>query len=268
MIYFSTNSGNKGFIDAISSAVHDDQRKPSAISISWGIPEDFVDAQSIQAFHELFGAAGSLGITVCAASGDHGTANMDVNSWDGQMHVNHPASDDLVLGCGGTQIDSNGSDIAWNDNTPFNANLPDGGGWASGGGISEVFKTVPSYQGNSNLPVSLKTQSPGRGVPDIAMSATGYFTRTDAQEGAGGGTSAVAPLMAALVAKLNQAKQNRVGFLNPFLYANAASGVVSDVTVGTNEIPNTIVGYPAGAGWDACTGLGTPNGKAILNNLP
>jgi hypothetical protein len=63
---------------------------------------------------------------------------------------------------------------------------------------------------------------PGRGVPDIAMSATNYFTRVDTSEGASGGTSAVAPLMAALVARLNQAKKKKVGFLNPFLYSHVA----------------------------------------------
>jgi len=90
----------------------------------------------------------------------------------------------------------------------------------------------------------------------------------DTDEGASGGTSAVAPLMAALVARLNQAKKKNVGFLNPFLYANVSKGVVHDVTSGTNAITRTVKGYKAGKGWDACTGLGTPDGTAILNNLP
>lgn len=265
-IYFAPNNGDKGFIDAISAAVHDAQRKPSVISISWGGPEATTDRQGIKAYHELFAEAGSLGITVCVASGDHGTADEDAGDWDGKIHVDYPASDDLVLGCGGTQIES-GEDVVWNDGTPFNSNLPGGGGWASGGGISEVF-AVPPYQQNAHLPVSIDNGKPGRGVPDIAMSATNYFTRVDSQEGASGGTSAVAPLMAALVALLNQAKKKNVGFLNPFLYANAAKGVVNDVTSGTNAIYQTLKGYKAGAGWNACTGLGTPDGTAILKNLP
>ena len=265
-VYFAPNNGDKGFIDAISSAVHDSQRKPSVISISWGGPEVSTDQQGINAYHELFAAAGALGVTVCIASGDHGTADEDSAHWDGKIHVDHPACDDLVLGCGGTQIDG-GQDVVWNDGTPFDVNTPGGGGWASGGGISEVF-AVPSYQASANLPVSIDNEKPGRGVPDIAMSATNYFTRVDNSEGASGGTSAVAPLMAALVARLNQAKKQNVGFLNPFLYANAAKGVVHDVTSGTNAIKNTIKGYSAGSGWDACTGLGTPDGTAILNSLP
>ncbi len=265
-VYFAPNNGDKGFVDAISAAVHDAQRKPSAISISWGGPELSTDQQGINAYHELFASAGALGITVCVASGDHGTADEDSGHWDGKIHVDHPACDDMVLGCGGTQITS-GKDVVWNDGTPFDVNAQGGGGWASGGGISTVF-AVPSYQANAKLPVSIDTGKPGRGVPDIAMSATNYFSRVDTAEGASGGTSAVAPLMAALVVRLNQAKKKNVGFLNPFLYSSAAEGTVHDVTSGTNAIKNTVKGYEAGTGWDACTGLGTPDGTAILKALP
>jgi kumamolisin len=266
IIYFAPNNGDQGFVDAISAAVHDVERKPDVISISWGGPENSTDQQGIQAFHELFVAAAAAGITVCAASGDHGTADQDALHWDQQIHVDHPAVDDLVLACGGTQIDADDEDVVWNDGTPFDVNTQGGGGWASGGGISEIFQ-VPSYQATAKLPVSLVTNKAGRGVPDIAMSATNYFTRVDTMEGPSGGTSAVAPLMSALVALLNQAKQKDVGFLNPFLYANATKGLVQDVTVGTNAITGTVQGYDAGVGWDACTGLGTPQGQAILAAL-
>jgi kumamolisin len=96
----------------------------------------------VNAFHELFAAAGALGITVCIASGDNGTADLDASDWDGKIHVDHPACDDLVLGCGGPQIDA-GKDVEWNDGTQFDVNTQ-GGGCASGGGISEIF-AVPSY---------------------------------------------------------------------------------------------------------------------------
>jgi kumamolisin len=233
VVYFAPNDGNKGFIDAISAAIHDKQRKPSVISISWGGPETVSEKQAIDAFHELFAAAANLGITVCAASGDHGTADDAASDWDGKIHVDHPACDDLVLGCGGTQIEK-GIDVVWNDGTPFNIHVDGGGGWASSGGISEIFP-VPPYQLNANLPVSIDNGKPSRGVPDIAMSATDYFTRVDNDESPSGGTSAVAPLMAALVALLNQAKKKNVGFLNPFLYANANKGIVRDVTFGNER---------------------------------
>jgi len=264
VVYFAPNQGN-GFFDAVNAAVHDSDRNPSVISISWGGPEDPAEQQSIQAFHEVFVEAASLGISICVASGDHGTADLDGFHWDGKIHVDHPAVDDLVLACGGTQIDSNGNDVVWNDGTTF-SNTPGGGGWASGGGVS-VTVALPDYQQNANVPLSIATGKIGRGVPDIAMSATDYFTRVHGMEGASGGTSAVAPLMASLIVLLNQAKKKNVGFLNPFLYQNAAKGLVKDVTVGTNAIKGKTKGYSAKKGWDACSGLGTPNGSGILNAL-
>src|SRR5262249_47892803 len=176
-VYFAPNVGDKGFLDAISAAIHDNERKPSVISISWGGPENATDAQGSAAYHDLFAQAAALGVTVCVASGDHGTADLDASDWDSQVHVDHPAVDDLVLGCGGTQID-NGKDVTWNDGTPFDPSVQGGGGWASGGGISVTF-ALPAYQANANVPVSIVTGKPGRGVPDIAMSATNYFTRVD-----------------------------------------------------------------------------------------
>jgi kumamolisin len=264
-VYYAPNNGDKGFLDALSAAVHDAERKPGVISISWGGPEVSTDQQGIDAFHEIFAAAAALGITVCVASGDHGTADLSARDWDQKIHVDHPACDDLVLGCGGTQIE-NGKDVVWNDGTPFDDQVPGGGGWASGGGISSVFP-VPAYQKDAKLPPSIDTGKLGRGVPDIAMSATNYFTRVDGAEGASGGTSAVAPLMAGLVARLNQAKKKNVGFLNPLLYGRAGTGIVHSVDSGTNALKSTVKGYNAAPGWDACTGLGTPDGTAILNSL-
>jgi hypothetical protein len=171
----------------------------------------------------------------------------------------------MVLGCGGTQIE-NGQDVVWNDGTALSARHGNGG-WATGGGVSTMFDLPPYQQDLTPGPVSIVTNKKGRGVPDIAMSATNYFLRVQGTEMASGGTSAVAPLMASLVALLNQAKRKNVGFLNPFLYANASRGAVKDVTDGTNAITDTTKGYKAGKGWDACSGLGSPDGTAILKLL-
>ena len=266
VVYFSPqgNTDDNAFLDAIRAAVHDKSRSPSVISISWGGPESAADQQGIDDFHELFVAAAAQGITICAASGDHGVADNDVSRFDGKIHVDHPACDPMVLGCGGTQIEDD-VDVAWNDGMPFDPHSRDGGGWSTGGGISTVFG-VPTYQKGADLPDSLDTGKTGRGVPDIAMSATDYFVRVDRAEGASGGTSAVAPLMAALVARLNQGLDKRLGLMQPFLYANATT-VMHDVTHGDNGIVGSLQGYPAGKGWDACTGLGTPDGEAILKAL-
>ncbi|KAG0285228.1 hypothetical protein BGZ97_007886 [Linnemannia gamsii] len=259
VVYFAPNT-SKGFQDAIRAAVYDAQRKPSVISISWGTSEDFVDKRALRAFHHVFLDAARMGITICVASGDHGTANAPLEEWDRQFHVDHPSSDPYVLSCGGTQIgEHEHGDVVWNE-------VFDGDCWTSGGGISGSYP-VPPYQSNANLPVSICTSRAGRGVPDIAMNATNYRVRVDSTETISGGTSAVAPLMAALVARLNQAKGNRVGFLNPFLYAHTRSGVVRDVTSGNNGYSGHYQGYQAAPGWNACTGLGTPDGSKILSNL-
>jgi kumamolisin len=274
VVYFAPGQGDQGFLDAISAAIFDKERKPGVISISWGIPEDDLDDQALDSYHELFLAAARIGITVCVATGDHGVACLSADQWDGKIHVSHPSSDDLVLACGGTQIDERDREVVWNDGTPFDKMVRGGDGWASTGGISPYFR-VPLYQQGLKLPQSLAVASDwtgpedksGRGLPDIAMSATNYFTRVDGLETTAGGTSAVAPLMSALVALLNQAKQKNVGFLNPFLYANADKDIFQDVAEGNNGIAGTVEGYSSKTGWDACTGLGVPRGTSILNRL-
>ncbi len=258
-VYFAPHRGS-GFLDAVNAAVHDAERSPSVISISWSSPEDPAAQQTITAFHEVFLEAAALGITICASTGDHGTAGMDAADWDRKIHVAHPSVDPLVLACGGTQIDERGNDVVWNDGTPLSA-----GGWASGGGISQT-RSIPAYQKHVKFPRPLSGKR-GRGVPDIAMSSTGYLSRVHGAPGPQGGTSAVAPLMAGLVALLNQAKRKNAGLLNPFLYANAGKGIVKGVTEGTNAIAKTVKGYRAKAGWNACAGLGTPDGAKILKHL-
>jgi kumamolisin len=269
-VYFSRGTNDdQGLFDALKAAIHDSERNPSVIATSWGGNEDHLHPNWIRAYHEIFLEAAALGITICAVTGDHGTAgNCDVTEWRRRHHLNHPAVDDLVLACGGTQK-TRGKEVVWNDGLAFNPdNTADG--WASGGGVSDKFK-LPAYQKTARVPKSIFTGKRGRGVPDIAMSAENYFLRWHNLERhpdlLNGGTSCVAPLMAGLVALLNQAKRKNVGFLNSFLYANAAKGIVKDITKGHNGIFKTIKGYKARPGWDACTGLGTPDGTAILNKL-
>jgi kumamolisin len=161
-----------------------------------------------------------------------------------------------VLSCGGTRIASSGnsisSEVVWND-------LASNSG-ATGGGISDVFP-LPDWQKSAKVPPSANSNHRiGRGVPDVAGDAdpnTGYNILVDGQTGVIGGTSAVAPLWAALVALVNQSLGKPVGFLNPLLYQQAADN--RDITSGNNGA------YSAGAGWDACTGLGSPDGKKLLN---
>ena len=254
VVYFGPNT-DQGFLDAITTAVHDNLRKPSVVSISWGGAESTWTAQSLSAYDQAFQDAGMLGVTVCCASGDDGSTD---NVTDGAAHVDFPASSPNVLACGGTRLESSGGkiskEVVWNQGA---------GNGASGGGVSDHFPQ-PTYQAAANVPVSINpTHFKGRGVPDIsgdADPATGYQIHVGGRDAVFGGTSAVAPLWAALIAIINQQLGKPVGFLNPTLYAKGASGL-HDITSGTNGA------YSAGAGWDACTGLGSPAGQALLTAL-
>jgi kumamolisin len=121
------------------------------------------------------------------------------------------------------------------------------GGGATGGGVSAVFP-LPTWQADAGVPAA---STGGRGVPDVAGDAapdTGYQILVDGQQQVVGGTSAVAPLWAGLIALLNQQLGRKVGFLNPQLYPLRES-VFFDITSGNNGA------FAARPGWDACTGL-------------
>lgn len=258
-VYFAPNT-DRGFIDAITQAVHDTTNAPSIISISWGSAESNWTAQTLQAMDQAFQTAAALGVTVCAAAGDNGSAD---GVTDQKAHVDYPASDPYVTGCGGTTLTASNnqitSEVVWNET----ANK----GGATGGGISDAYP-LPSWQAAFSIPPSVNDRHAGRGVPDVAGNAdpqTGYQVYLDGQHAVFGGTSAVAPLWAGLIALLNQRYGKPLGFLNPYMYASypqlAKSNALRDVTSGTNGA------YTAGAGWDACTGLGTPNGAQLLQSV-
>jgi kumamolisin len=264
VVYFSDFT-EQGWVDAVTTAVHDSVHNPSVLSISWGFAEgqQIWTAAAIQAVNEAFQAAATMGVTVCCAAGDDGSRDQ-VD--DGLAHCDFPASSAFVLACGGTTLQSSGTNITsetvWNDG-------PNGG--ATGGGISDSID-LPTWQANANIPPSVNPGGRiGRGVPDVAGNAdpeTGYQILADGQQGTVGGTSAVAPLWAGLVALLNQKLGTPVGFLNPLLYAQLVTAqALNDITVGNNDITGQIGGYSAGPGWDACTGNGSPNGTAIGNAL-
>ena len=268
VVYFAAGATDQDFINAISDAVHDTTNNPSVISISWGGPESSSDQTFQTQFDEVLKAAAALGITVTVASGDSGAADEGPNQWDGKAHVDFPASSPNALGCGGTNIQVSGtavtSESVWNENV---TDTQDDSFGASGGGISEIFP-VPAYQSSVTLPANVSTGGTGRGVPDVSGDgdpSSGYRVRADGQEFPVGGTSAVAPLWAGLVALLNQKLGHRVGFLNTVLYANPTALVA--VTQGDNKVGANKVGYSAGPGWSACTGLGRPDGARLLSVL-
>ena len=254
VVYFAPNT-DQGFIDALSTAVHDTTNKPSVVSISWGGPEDSWTQQAQTQMEQILTEGAAVGVTVTVASGDGGSTD---GVTDGKQHVDFPASAPHALGCGGTTLSiKNGkiaSETVWNE-------LPNHG--AGGGGISIEFP-VPSYQSAIKMPSNVDTGKPGRGVPDVAGDAdpeTGYSILVDGKQQTIGGTSAVAPLWAALIVLLNASLGKPVGFLQPQIYPASAEPGFHDITQGDNPA------YKAGPGWDACTGNGSPDGAALLTTL-
>ena len=249
-VYFAPNT-DAGFLDAVTTAIHDTTNKPSVISISWGSAESTWTDQSMTAMDDAFQAAATLGVTICVASGDNGSSD---GVTDGGDHVDFPASSPYALACGGTSLKGSKtsitSEVVWNDGSE---------GGAGGGGVSAFF-ALPTWQSD------LQTTDAGgattsltmRGVPDVSGDAdpqTGYDVRIDGTDTVIGGTSAVAPLWSGLLARVNQLAGKSVGYLQPVLYQNPQA--LRDITQGNNG------DFYAAVGWDACTGLGSPNGEAV-----
>jgi subtilase family serine protease len=256
----------------------------SVVSQSFGEAES-CEARSVeQADHTLFEQAEAKDMSVLAASGDNGAAQPSCNNKSYVRSAGLPAADPLVTSVGATSLTAaqpNGaykSETAWNDSYG-----------SSGGGYSTIFAR-PSYQDGF-------VSSGHRGVPDVSYSGDvnnglliAWSQGDPTQVGnvyEFGGTSAATPQWAAIVALANQNAHHPVGFLNDKLYALArsrystvfrdvAKGNNTVVTGGNTTLPITgstdtgkvhVTGYPAGKGWDAVTGLGTPIVAHLLQYL-
>jgi kumamolisin len=258
LVYFAPNT-DQGFVDAVTTAVHAEPT-PAAVSISWGGAESSWTNQSMSALDEAIADGVALGVTVTIAAGDNGSSDGVSGT---QPHTDFPASSPHALACGGTSLLADLSTGAITSETVWNDGASGG---ATGGGVSVTFP-LPTWQATAGVPAS-PDGAAGRGVPDIAGNAdpsTGYQVLVDGQQTIVGGTSAVAPLSAALIARLAQALGKHLGLVQQSLYAGIQPGQpvsdVRDITVGNNGA------YSAGPGWDACSGLGVPIGSAVLSAL-
>jgi kumamolisin len=254
LIYHAPND-DVGFLQAVLTAVHDGVNSPDVISISWGQAESGWTQQMMTAMDDAFQSAAAIGISVFVAAGDDG-ANDNQN--DGRAHVDFPASSPFVTACGGTTllVSNARQESVWND----------GNGSATGGGISDFFERPP-YQAGITMPPNLATSKTGRGLPDVSAVAdpqTGYAVYLHGVWQVFGGTSAVAPLLAAMTLRFAQALGHRVGLLNTRIYGGNANTVFNDVVSGNNSCDG-ITGYSAAPGWDAVTGFGSPKGQSLLS---
>jgi kumamolisin len=270
-VYF-TGGTAQSIIHALQRMIHPDAGDPvpSILSISYGWGADDASANSFSAaeykqLDQLFQDAANLSITVLVSSGDSGCF-IESNT---QAQTSYPATEPWVIACGGTTVGNVTTaafdEYVWNDTGAA-------GPGATGGGISAKFP-VPSYQTGVTMPKRNGSGKAGRGIPDISGNASensGYLQVINGEPAQSvGGTSAVAPLYAGLLARINANLGAPVGFINPILYKMAAA-TYRDIKGAPGPANNSlqgVTGYPAGAGWDACTGFGSVNGTALQTGL-
>lgn len=260
-------SNPDGFGPAIERAIKD---KNTVISISWGSSE--TPGCKTSAVEAALEKAVLAGVTVCAAAGDNGSADRRNPTAD-LAHVDYPASSPNVLACGGTQInyiDGRKTEVVWN-------NTEKGGG-ATGGGVSTVFG-IPKWQTAQgiSIPSANDGKSTGRVVPDVAsLAAAGDWDiyKTGGTKMGIGGTSAVAPMWAALIVLANEKRsrakpsKGSLGFINGQLYQLAAKGgYFKNILHGDNRSTPNYPGYRAEPGYDACTGWGSPVAAKLIDAL-
>jgi subtilase family serine protease len=235
--------------------------------------------------HALFAKAVQKGITLIASSGDSGASqpSCDPDSDAALKAASTPASDPNVTGVGGTTLYADTTTGAYQDETawtePFGCNPPavaDTDVNCSGGGFSAVYSR-PGYQ-------SAMQRNRARGVPDVSYNAgssggvlvhIGFYNEIVGY-GADdpiffivGGTSAGTPQWAGLVADADQLGNHRMGNINQALYSIAQgkkqyASALHDITVGNNDVAEIGGGFDTKTGWDAVTGLGSPNAANLL----
>jgi subtilase family serine protease len=226
--------------------------------------------------------AASRHVTVVAASGDIGAvaepcdvyaALAGTGTFTPVKEVNLLASDPLVLGAGGTSLTASHTTGAWQGETAWGLPYGDRGSafQASGGGFSRLFPR-PGYQDGVHV------ISATRGVPDVSADASGHTGMAIVLRDGGsttihnsGGTSASAPIWAALIALADQSAGRHLGLVNPAIYQIARGPryhqAFHDITKGNNTVqfpPKTITGYQAAPGWDPVTGWGSPDAQVLI----
>jgi hypothetical protein len=301
LVYQGPNSNSaspgSGPYDLYSQIINQDRAQ--VVSVSWGQCESDQGDGALNAENTLFEQAAVQGQTIVAASGDNGSEDCNTGGTgvDTQLAVDDPAGQPLVTGVGGTTLNAIGPrplETVWNS---AGASTDPGQPPGAGGGGNSSFWPMPADQrsaagslhvigsGSSGAPCG-NTGGYCREVPDVAADAdpsTGYLIYWN---GAGavagqptqwqgiGGTSGAAPVWAALIALSDASAAcagTSIGFADPALYRAAGAAYASDfndIVGADNDLTATNGGlYPAGAGYDLATGLGTPNAAPLAAGL-
>jgi kumamolisin len=258
VVYFAPGT-MQGKYTAFTTALVD-RFAPAVLSSSWGAHEDKLSRNHIYLMDDVFSFAALRGVTLCFSSGDDGDGSVPITSGapPQKLSAHFPASSPYVLSCGGTMPAPAGDsprEVVWKEEFGEVARM------ASGGGVSGVFRT-PWWQ-SAEMIERRAGGHRGRGVPDVAGKADvmhGYRITVGGIDMPIGGTSSAAPMWAGLIARINQKLGRPVGFVNALFYRNRDrfEGATRSITEGDNGA------YRASAGWDACTGWGTPRGSRLL----
>jgi kumamolisin len=313
-VYFAPWTG-EGYLNAVDQAIHNDDY--AAISVSYGLDEDIRGSASMpgwpmlnQHIDEGFRDATAIGVPLFISSGDQGSSSMsgqlsgeEITLYSPTAHAAYPASSPYATACGGTMLYAESGaiskEIVWNELGDLQQGKFYYGG-ATGGGVSDRYP-APSYQINAgvSLPSVNSPPAKGRCIPDVAGNAgmtTGYLVSQPPGSSMPiapvGGTSAAAPMWAALMACVRESLSKTfndkipVFFFNDFVYANGKSGAFRDIVGGRKvtydpnqgPIPGAFTaagnnrsseanGYYSNEGFDLCTGWGSPNGIVLLEQL-
>ena len=270
--YIAPNDGSTSWGSLIDSIIEDQPTThTNVVSISWGDCEYPALFPSMRSDDTEFQLAKAAGLTVVAASGD--TGSDDCGPGSHTYRVDYPSSSPYVTGVGGTSLHlgTTGSshETTWGH--------PDSDSGTGGGGGASILYPMPSWQTAPGV-ISTDTHStcgaandqPCREVPDVSFDAnpkTGYIIYSGGKWRLFGGTSAGAPLLAAIIAdadtySIAHGGRRMGGSANPFFYAHAGAPLFRDITVGSNNIYGLPDLYPATAGYDMATGLGAPAGRS------
>jgi uncharacterized repeat protein (TIGR03803 family) len=226
------------------------------LSCSWYSPGGGPDAVADQIWRQM----AAQGQSFYNASGD-------ADAYTGP--IDFPGDTPYITQVGGTTLTTTGPAGAYVSETVWNW----GGGTGSGGGISTSY-AIPSWQTNIDMTANLGSTAL-RNTPDVALTADNVYVRADNQDYNVGGTSCAAPLWAGYTALINQLALQHgeplVGFINPAAYGLGQRGDYKqnfhDITTGNNQRAGSGSRFPAVAGYDLCTGWGTPTGSNLLYSL-
>jgi len=290
----STTNGQEPFLTWITNVLGSSSI-PWVHSVSYGDDEDTLSLTFMSRVNTEFMKAGVRGITILFATGDNGVYGGNVTSECLEFIPSFPPSSPYVTAVGATLFSTNTIPICNED--IYGIKLPChtlgeivsstavGSRVSSGGGFSNQFKRpdyqspiVDSYVASLNIPETYYSNV-GRVYPDVATIGHNYLVIINGEITPVDGTSASTPTFAAIVTLLNDKQLNNgfspLGFLNPWLYqvAELSPLAFNDIKIGDNSCSEVSwiccnYGYSAAIGYDAVTGIGSPNFQILSENLP